>query len=192
MPAVRALIAVLASCLLACGTARAAEDVSVDTQRKGEAVEIHCSATIEAAWDVVWQTLTDYGRLAEFIPGMRRSRIVSYVNGAAVVEQVGEARFLFVAYPIEVTLSSVERAPDTIEARMLKGNLTRMEGAYRVQARPEGRIRLTWDGLIEAPGLPPLIGELVMRANIEDQFRGMVREIERREALRRERAARPQ
>lgn len=187
----RELIALLAAALLACGAARAADDVTVETLRKGEAVEVHCSATIEATWDVVWQTLTDYGRLADFVPGMRRSRIVSYSNGSAVVEQLGEARFLFVTYPIEVTLSSVERAPDTIEARMLKGSLTRMEGAYRLQARPEGRVRLTWDGLIEAPGLPPLIGELVMRANIEDQFRGMVREIERREALRRERTGKP-
>ena len=33
--------------------------------------------------------------------------------------------------------------------------------------------------------MPPLLGELVMRSIIEDQFRGMVREIERRDALRR-------
>jgi hypothetical protein len=33
--------------------------------------------------------------------------------------------------------------------------------------------------------LPPLIGELLVRANIEDQFLGMVREIERRAAERR-------
>jgi hypothetical protein len=38
--------------------------------------------------------------------------------------------------------------------------------------------------------MPPLIGEMLMRSSIEDQFRGMVREIERREALRRERAGR--
>ena len=30
--------------------------------------------------------------------------------------------------------------------------------------------------------MPPLIGELLMRSNIEDQFRGMVREIERRDS----------
>lgn len=170
----------------AAGAAQAAEEFTVETLRRGEAIEVRCGATLVAPKDIVWQTLTDYGRLAEFVPGMRRSRIVSYAGGAAVVEQVGEAHFLFVTYPIEVTLSSVERPPDTIEAKMLKGNLTRMEGAYRVRVRPDGRVRLTWDGLVEAPGLPPLIGELVMRANIEDQFRGMVDEIERRDAKRRE------
>jgi hypothetical protein len=44
---------------------------------------------------------------------------------------------------------------------------------------------LTWSGLIEPERpLPPLIGELVMRANVTDQFRGMVEEIERRQARR--------
>ena len=36
-----------------------------------------------------------------------------------------------------------------------------------------------------ATPLPPLLGVAVMRVCIEDQFTGMVREIERREALRR-------
>ena len=38
--------------------------------------------------------------------------------------------------------------------------------------------------------MPPLIGELLMHSSIEDQFRGMVREIQRRDTLRREREAR--
>ena len=45
----------------------------------------------------------------------------------------------------------------------------------------EGRIVLHWRGLVEPESLPPLFGELLMRASIADQFEGMVREIERRE-----------
>ena len=37
--------------------------------------------------------------------------------------------------------------------------------------------------------MPPLLGELVMRSSIVNQFRGMVQEIDRREALLRARAA---
>ena len=72
---------------------------------------------------------------------------------------------------------------------MLKGNLKRLEGAYRIEPQADGRILLIWNGTVEAMSMPPLLGELVMRSNIEDQFRGMVREIERREALRREQEA---
>lgn len=167
--------------------ARAAEDVSVEAIRRDDALEVVCRATLDAPLGVVWATLTDYDRLAEFIPGMLSSRVVERRGAVALVEQSGEARFLFFVHPIEVTLVSTERLPYALEVRMLKGNLKRLDGAYRIEPQPDGRIVLTWTGVVEALSMPPLLGELVMRANIADQFRGMVREIERRAALRRER-----
>jgi ribosome-associated toxin RatA of RatAB toxin-antitoxin module len=177
-------------CLAAVGT-RAADDISVEARRRDEALEVVCRALLEAPLELIWQTLTDYGRLAEFIPGMRRSRVVSRNGAVSVVEQSGEARFLFVTYPIEVTLSSTERPPYAIDAVLLNGNLKRLDGAYRIEPQGGGRMLLTWTGLVEAVSMPPLIGEMLMRSSIEDQFRGMVREIERREALRRERGREP-
>jgi hypothetical protein len=44
---------------------------------------------------------------------------------------------------------------------------------------------LRWSGIIERPiSLPLIITVPLMRANMSDQFRGMVKEMERREALR--------
>ena len=169
------------------GPARSADDVSVEATRRDEALEVVCRALVDAPLELVWQTLTDYGRLAEFIPGMRQSRLVERRGAVAVVEQTGDAGFLFFRFPIEVTIESTERPPHSLEARMLKGNLKRLEGAYRLEPRAGGRILLTWTGVIEALSMPPLLGELVMRSNIEDQFRGMVQEIDRRQALRRAR-----
>ena len=172
-------------------SARAAEDVSVEAIRRDDALEVVCRATLDAPLGVVWQTLTDYDRLAEFIPGMHSSRVVERRGAVAVVEQSGEARFLFFVLPIEVTLVSTERPPHALEVSMLKGNLKRLDGAYRIEPQGAGRILLTWRGTVEALEMPPLIGEILMRANIEDQFRGMVREIDRRDALRRERLREP-
>ena len=187
----RALTLALALCLaLPIGGTRAADDISVEARRRDEALEVVCRATLEAPLELIWQTLTDYGRLAEFIPGMRASRVLSQNGAVTVVEQSGEARFLFITYPIEVTLASTQRPPHEIEARLLKGNLKRLDGAYRIEPQAGGRALLTWTGVVEVESMPPLIGELLMRSNIEDQFRGMVREIERREILRREREAR--
>lgn len=168
---------------------RAADDITVEALRREDALEVVCKAMLNAPLDLIWQTLTDYDRLAEFIPGMRRSKVLSRSGAVAVVEQSGEARFLFVRQAIEVTLSSTERPPYVIEAVLLKGNLKRLDGAYRITPQGGGRVLLTWTGVVEALSMPPLLGEMVMRANIEDQFRGMVREIERREALRREKEA---
>ena len=165
--------------------APAAENVSVESIRREDALEIVCSATLDAPFDIVWQTLTDYEHLPEFVPGMHTSRVIERRGAEVVVEQAGEARFLFLTHPIEVTVVSTERPPQALEVRLLKGNLKQFRGAYRIERQGALRILLTWAGTIEALSMPPLIGELLMRSSIEDQFRGMVSEIERREALRR-------
>jgi carbon monoxide dehydrogenase subunit G len=183
----RALTLAALLCLpLAPAGLRAADDITVEALRRGDALEVVCKAVVDAPLELVWQTLTDYDRLAEFIPGMRRSRVVSRTGPVVVVEQLGNARFLFVSEPIEVTLSSTERPPYVIEAVLVRGNLKRLDGAYRIEPQGDGRMLLTWTGVVEAMSMPPLLGEMVMRTNIEDQFRGMVREIERRDVLRRD------
>lgn len=166
--------------------AAAAEEFSVETARRGDAVEVRAYALLQADHATVWGTLTDYDRLAEFVPGMRASRIVSRGSADLIVEQRGESRFLFFAVPIEVTVRATARPPHAIDVRLLKGNLKRLEGGYRLEPSGAGRIALRWEGLVEPESLPPLLGELLMRASIRDQFGGMVREIERREAVRRD------
>jgi len=181
-------VAVLCSLLLlsSAGGARAAGEISVEATRRDDALELVCRALLDAPLDLIWQTLTDYDRLAEFIPGMRRSRLIERHGAVAVIEQSGDAGFLFFSFPLDVTLASTERPPHALEVKLLKGDLKRLDGAYRIEPQAGGRILLTWTGTVEALSMPPLLGELVMRANIADQFYGMVREIERRDALRRD------
>ena len=136
----------------------------------------------------MWTTLTDYDRLPEFIPGLRKSKVVSRRGATVIIEQSGEARFLMFTFPIDVTLEAVERPPSSIQVRAVAGTLRHFEGGYKVEPQPNGKIVLRWVGtIIPDVSLPPLIGEVVMRMRIEDQFIGMVREIERRESLRRTR-----
>ncbi len=165
----------------------AAEDFSVEAERKGDLVEVRARAIVEAPFSVVWGTLTDYERLPEFVPGLRKSRVISRRGSTAVVEQSGEARFLMFTFPIEVTVESTERPP-FLEVRRVSGNLRHLEGRYEAEIlEGTGRVRLRWNGMLAPESLlPPLIGEVLMRIAIEEQFGGMVREIERRESVRRE------
>jgi hypothetical protein len=164
-----------------------AEQVSVEASSHGTAVEIVARATIKAPYALIWQTLTDYDHLADFIPGMMKSHLIERRGNAAIVEQTGKAAILFFSYPIEVTVESLEQPPDFIGIRVLKGNLKQLDGGYRLEknADKHDEFVLRWSGFIE-PSLPvPLfITVPLMRANISDQFRGMVKEIERRETLR--------
>lgn len=166
--------------------AHAADDLTVEAERKGAYVEVRARATIVAPLALIWATLTDYERLPEFIPGLRKSRVVSRNGPVAIVEQSGEARFLIFSFPIDVTLEAVEKPPSSLRVRALSGTLRYLDGGYRVEPDSGGsRHVLHWVGMLSPDiSLPPLFGEVVMRMSIEDQFTGMVREIERREASR--------
>ena len=174
--------ALLAGCWL---PASGAAQVDVDAARIGDLVEVRALATIDAPLALVWSTLTDYERLPEFIPGLKKSRVIARVGATATIEQSGEARFLFLVVPIEVTVESTERPPN-IEVRRVAGTLRHLQGRYETEllGNPP-RVQLRWTGSI-APdsNLPALIGEVLIRLLIEQQFVAMVREIERREAVR--------
>ena len=170
------------------GRAWSDAQIEVRAHRTGDLVQVQARATLNAPWSVVWGTLTDYERLPEFIPGLRRSRIVARQGAMTTIEQSGEARFLFLTVPIEVTLEATERG-STIEVRRIAGSLRHLQGRYETQvfASDPSRLLLRWVGSV-APqeDLPPLIAEALIRLQIEAQFVAMVQEIERRELARRQ------
>ncbi len=167
--------------LVAAGDARGAEDAAVRAEWRGEAVHVVARATVQAPFELVWSTLTDYDRLREFIPGIHQSRVIERAGRATIVKQSGEARFLVFSYPIDVTVRTVEHPPQRIDVELLSGNLRHLRGGYRIELLGENRLVLHWNGVIEPDvALPPLIGRFLLRRNLEDQFHGMVGEIERR------------
>ena len=173
-----------ASLLLAAlgGAALAADDVHVDAQRSGDSIEVRAYATISTTPDLVWQVITDYGRLSEFIPGITKSTIVSRTGNRAQVEQEGEARFLIFSLPIRVRFDVVEHPREWLTSRSVGGNVRRMVARYDVEVVRE-RVTLRYLGSIEPDfELPPLVGMLALRSTLESQFGAMVREIERRAA----------
>lgn len=171
----------------AAGAANAAETVVVQAWRLGDAVQVRAQASVTAPQALIWRTLTDYDRLAEFVPGISQSRVLERRGSTSTVAQTGTARLWFFSYRIEVVVESIEQPPDAIGIRLLKGNLKQLDGRYQLDpvAGQEGEFLLSWSGVIEpSVAVPLLIALPLMRANIAEQFGGMVREIERREARR--------
>jgi ribosome-associated toxin RatA of RatAB toxin-antitoxin module len=149
---------------------------------------VSATATLGAPYDLIWSTLTDYGHLAEFVPGMKVSRIVERRGSTVVVEQEGAAKFLVFSHAIKVTVESIEEPPSVIGIRVVKGNLKQLNGRYEIEAlqAPQSGYVLRWSGVIEPQlAVPEFIGVPLLRANVADQFVGLVNEIERRDAQRR-------
>jgi len=175
-------VAVLLAVQVAPG--RAAEDLSVEAERRGERVAVQARAQISAPVAVVWEVLTDYEHLPRFIPGIAKSVVLSRDGSRLLVEQSGEARFLVFSFPLEVRLEVTERPPQSISSRALAGNVRHMSGRYEIQPDAErGTVLLRYVGEIEPDfELPPLIGVAALRSTVTEQFTAMVAEIERRAA----------
>lgn len=166
-----------------------AADISVHATRHGDSFEVEAGAEFEADLDQAWEVLTDYDRLAEFIPGMQASRVVSRSGGNVVVDQRGEARLLFFSFPIQVRLAIEEHPHERIVSHVIEGNFKEMHGTYDLQVRGQ-RVMLRYSGWMTPDfAIPPLIGTLLVRTTVEKRFGAMVDEILRRQHLRRQPAS---
>jgi len=161
---------------------RAADELSVEAERRGERVDVRARALITAPPAVVWEVLTDYEHLPRFVPGIAKSVVRLREGSRLLVDQSGEARFLFFSIPIEVQLEVIERPPQWISSRAVAGNVRRMSGRYEIEPDAErGTVLLRYVGQIEPDfELPPLIGVAALRNTAYEQFAAMVAEIERR------------
>jgi len=167
--------------LLIVAVSAPAADIVVRASRSGDVLQVEASAELEGSLENAWQVLTDYGRLAEFVPDLQVSRVISRDHNTAVVEQKGEARLLFFSYPIDVRLAITEKPREQVVSRAVAGNFREMQSTYALEAR-QGRLLLRYSGRLEPDFyVPPLIGTYLLRANVESMFRALVEEIERQQ-----------
>ena len=82
------------------------------------------------------------------------------------MEQDGEARLLFVSFPIKVVVESAEFPPHLITVRVLKGNLKQLDGRYRIEA-----------GGAPVVAVSPLVGGRSLKGPTEAFLRGLGRPV---------------
>lgn len=158
----------------------AAQDVEIATRRRGEALEIEGRARLEVPIAVAWAVLTDYEHLPRFIPGILASRVASRDGASLVLEQAGEIGMLLFSVGVEARLA-VEEAPyRSISSRGLSGSFRSMQGRYDLR-EAGGAIEFRYSGTIVPDAwLPAFVGDGVLAAQVDAQFRALVREIARR------------
>jgi len=170
---------------LLCGNALAA-DVVVDRQQSVLYVTAWVQANAPAS--ACYEVLTDFEHLPEFVPGMRSSRVVSQPGEMLRVEQVGVTGPAFFGLTVRTTLGLSLAPPGPgrqgrIDFSSFGGNLRQMYGAWLVRDDKAG-CRIDYNATIEPDfPVPPLVGTLVMRMQIEGQLDAIAREIVRRRGL---------
>ena len=152
----------------------------VQVERKGDAfsveVQMHAPVPPEQAWAV----LTDFERMAEFIPNLAQSQVLSRSEQKLRVRQKGTARFGPFSTTFDSTRDISLLPPNEIRATGIGGNIRRMESVMRLEADGNGT-RLHYKAeVVPDFWLPPLLGPSFVRHETAEQFSAMINEMLRR------------
>ena len=175
----RCLIALVVSCAaLTAGVASADPEVGVTRER--DVFRVHAAALVAVDVKTAWQVLTDYNRLAEFVPGMRLSRVLSNAGEPLRVEQDGDVGVLFFNRAFRIILEIEERPFERLAFHGAGGDIKHMEGEWRLRAEGPS-VRVEYDVQLEPDfWVPPLLGTALMRHDIKKNFEGVIKEMQKR------------
>lgn len=124
-----------------------------DRQRR---IVAHTDIPFDA--EQLWQVLTDYDHLADFIPNLTRSQRLSHPDGGIRLEQVGAQCFLNVKFCARVVLDMVETFPRELSFSMVEGDFRQFEGKWTLEPvaqQPHSITRLGYDLVIRPPRAMP-------------------------------------
>jgi len=152
--------------------------VDVDAGLTGINISASISANADSA--TLWSTLTDYNRLAEFVPNLVVSRIISTPGRPIQVEQKADSGVLSFAIPDHIVLAMEERPPNLIRFRAISGAVISMKGEWRIEGSGMP-LRLVYRArVLPMVPPPPYVADGIIRDEIASRLEAVVREAERR------------
>ncbi|NEQ98914.1 MAG: cyclase [Cyanothece sp. SIO2G6] len=112
----------------------AAMDIEVNTAKlDGRRRQITATVQIPHAIENVWSILTDYGKLADFIPSLKQSRRIDHPEDGIRIEQIGSESLLKVKFCARVVLDMVESFPHCLSFEMVEGDFKMFCGEWQLQ-----------------------------------------------------------
>ena len=142
------------------------------------AVQLRTDQTV----DDLWEVLTDYEGLSEFIPNLSSSKLIERSGNRVTLSQIGSQQLVLgLKFSAEVQLELTEHRPEgLLQFRMIKGDFRRFEGSWRLQSVPDQTLvlyELTVQGCL---GMPVALIEQRLRQDLNDNLLAVEEETIRR------------
>lgn len=154
--------------------------VALTVARQDDAIVIEADAQLDSDVTTAWRVLTDYERYAEFLPGVRSSRVIARRGYEITVKQTGDATFWLMTAPVSITYQIVEDPPSQLRSLAESGPFATLASSYALTPSGDG-VHLRYEGRIARS--VELVGPLeANKQSIARQFRALVDEIERTSA----------
>lgn len=129
---------------------------------------------------LVWEVLTDYDRLADFVPDLIESRLVSAPGEPRLLAQRGRTRLGVFSAEMTVTLRVDEYPIERLAFAAVKGNVRKMQGEWRIVPIGQGTKLVYVVELVPAFWMPASVGPALVRRHVDAQLQGLETEILRR------------
>lgn len=104
---------------------------------EGRTRRISASILIEQSIDRVWQIITDYDHLADFIPNLAKSRRIAHPAQGIRIEQIGAQNFLNFKFCARVVLDMIEQFPNRLDFQMVEGDFKSFGGSWQLEEAPD-------------------------------------------------------
>lgn len=144
------------------------QDIQIQVVDLGQRCrQLQGSVPIPAERERIWQVLTDYDHLAEFIPNLVESRVIGHENGCKLVRQVGAQTILLARFSATVTLAVEEIFPEQIRFHQTEGDFLLFQGFWDLSPSLPGQTLLTYHLKVQPPRrMPVAIVERFVRRNL--------------------------
>lgn len=154
--------------------------VAVKVEARGELIIVAVNFNVPATPAEVWAVLTDYDRMADFLPNLDYSKKLEGTADTFQVEQKGQAflgpfSFSFNCVQ-EVTLTPYEE----IRSRLISGNFRQLDGQIQLIPSDDGTYIVYHGASIPAFHLPRSIAVTMTERAMGEHFGKMTLEILRR------------
>lgn len=140
------------------------------------------SIAIPYCQDAIWQVLTDYEHLSQFIEEMDSSGVLADSGNAKIIYQAGTGSFLFFRRHLYVKLMVQEFFPDSISFYQLHGPFKDYYGYWHLTKDETTGVTTTQCIVVAKPDffVPGFIYRLVISKNYRKILTDVLTEVERR------------
>jgi ribosome-associated toxin RatA of RatAB toxin-antitoxin module len=113
---------------------------SIDRRQR----KIQAEIVLPHSPEQIWQVLTDYEGLADFIPNLAQSQRLDHPEGGIRVEQIGTQSALMMKFSARVVLDMQEEYPSALGFEMVEGDFKGFSGEWRLIPGPGAQTTLRY------------------------------------------------
>jgi carbon monoxide dehydrogenase subunit G len=180
--AASAVAIVALSGLGATSRASAAEPIRVEVQQRGDVVVVDVDAPVDAPMAAVWDVLTDYNRMAAFLPSIKSSVVLARHDGRVDVEQRGEARHGFLVMKFHIVREIEEMPGYQMHSKLIRGDFKSYELTTKLVDQGGTTVIRQHGEYVPTMWIPPGVGPALIRSETEKGYTDLIAEVRRRVA----------